>query len=576
MNIKNLNGDNKDFYIFSTNLNILKELKSQLNNNSHYLNECINFIENLKGKFDVEKDNVQLLFSFEEGFFNNKICAYINKNGNIIDNFLPIKFQDLLHFNIYNIAPYSAFAIAIYEQDENKLPIGNPKGYILLDNLKTIFGKRLYRVGLCSDIHYNDGYSDDADPDTHDDDGSEFYNDSINFLDFYQNKEEVDFIAVSGDVGTDSLVHDTNFKLLMDKYAPTTPLYSCYGNHDYCAANKNEQLIEDWSDNYGNKTRRESWNFMMVPQNSKYEIHHYDDDITSKGYSNYWFEVPIEGTNKSDIYLFLSVDYYVNQDNTENTLGWGCQMAQHIINYGDNETTNQIFEYVYDNDIDECINRNENCKQYDYQFYDNGVLLWFKNILETYSNKRIFIFTHQFFVHKTGNNNSGSYYNYAADDWRISRADNGHGAYCLCGIQFEFLNKLNNEYSNTIWFTGHSHYKWEWQRIDTDINISNVEYNYVRPNYQEYLDNPSSRYLRTSKNIINKNTAYNIHIPSTCRPIQTYSWGYGISGESSQGAIMDIYENYVDIRGIVFKEDFGPYINKYLPIAQYRIPIKAN
>ena len=38
----------------------------------------------------------------------------------------------------------------------------------------------------------------------------------------------------------------------------------------------------------------------------------------------------------------------------------------------------------------------------------------------------------------------------------------------------------------------------------------------------------------------------------------------------------NIYENYVDIRGIVFKEDFGPYINKYLPIAQYRIPIKAN
>ena len=463
-------------------------------------------------------------------------------------------------------------------KDANGEATGDIVGYILLGRLKQIFGKRLYRVGLCSDIHYNDGYMDDANPDTHGDDDSEFYDDSINFLDFYQNKEEVDFIAVSGDVGTDSLIHDTNFKLLMDKYAPTTPLYSCYGNHDYCAANKNEQWIEDWSDNYGNKTRRESWNFMMVPQNSKYEIHHYDDDITSKGYSNYWFEVPIEGTNKSDIYLFLSVDYYVNQDNIENTLGWGCQMGQHIISYGDNETTNQIFEYVYDGEIDECINRNENSKQYDYQFYDNGVLLWLKNILETYPQKLIFIFTHQFFVHKTGNNNGGTYYCYGADDWRISRADNGHGAYCLCGIQFEFLNKLNNIYSNTIWFTGHSHYKWEWQRVDIDINISNIEYDYVNPDSEEYQEDQSLRYLRKpgNKQILTKNTGYNVHIPSTCRPIQTYSWGYGISGESSQGAIMDIYENYVDIRGIVFKEDFGPYINKYLPIAQYRIPIKAN
>ena len=50
---------------------------------------------------------------------------------------------------------------------------------------------------------------------------------------------------------------------------------------------------------------------------------------------------------------------------------------------------------------------------------------------------------------------------------------------------------------------------------------------------------------------------------------------YDIAGQDSEGAILDIYEDYVDVRGIVFKEDSDTYINKYYPLAQYRINIKA-
>ena len=78
---------------------------------------------------------------------------------------------------------------------------------------------------------------------------------------------------------------------------------------------------------------------------------------------------------------------------------------------------------------------------------------WFKNLLERFNDKRIFVFTHKFFIHKAGNNNSGSGMNYSEDDWRVSRFDQNHSSYCLCGLQFEFLNKLNNTYKNTIWFT---------------------------------------------------------------------------------------------------------------------------
>ena len=48
-----------------------------------------------------------------------------------------------------------------------------------------------------------------------------------------------------------------------------------------------------------------------------------------------------------------------------------------------------------------------------------------------------------------------------------------------------------------------------------------------------------------------------------------------IAGMDSEGAIMDIYEDYVDIRGIIFKENTNEYINQYCPIAQYRINIPA-
>ena len=98
-------------------------------------------------------------FKLEEG----NVARYIDVDGNIIDNFLPIYQEDLQAFNIHNMAPYNAIAIGIYEDESST----TPKGYVLLGNLKKEFGTRLYRVGLCSDIHYNDS---DSDPNISNDD----------------------------------------------------------------------------------------------------------------------------------------------------------------------------------------------------------------------------------------------------------------------------------------------------------------------------------------------------------------------------------------------------------------------
>ena len=80
-------------------------------------------------------------------------------------------------------------------------------------------------------------------------------------------------------------------------------------------------------------------------------------------------------------------------------------------------------------------------------------------------------------------------------------------------------------------------------------------------------------YLRKSNEPISK-SGFNVHIPSTCRPLRINQW-YDVAGQDSEGAILDIYEDYVDVRGIVFKEESDTYINKYYPLAQYRINIKA-
>jgi hypothetical protein len=289
----------------------------------------------------------------------------------------------------------------------------------------------------------------------------------------------------------------------------------------------------------------QAWNEIMIPKNSDYEIH-YQDETTDLGKSSFWFEVPIKGTNKSDIYIFLSVNYDNNESYANKILTTESPNIQPLIDYVGFMPS-----------------------QYNIQLYDNLTLIWFKNLLEQFSNKRIFIFTHLFFVHKAGSNNiNNGYFHYGGiwDRWKMSETS----AYCPCGIQFEFLNKLNNEYKNTIWFTGHSHLKWNWQTVDPNVNINNNEYNIYRPDDNDFVKD--MHYLRKSDEPISK-SGFNVHIPSTCRPLKLSS-GYDIAYGDSEGAIMDIYEDYVDIRGVVFK-DSNEYTNKYYPLAQYRINIKA-
>ena len=408
-------------------------------------------------------------------------------------------------FNEYNIYPYNAKYIGIYNEDGEKI------SQIALS--KSIFGERLYRVGLVSDTHYNDGVS-NTEYVSPEDDGSQYETDLINAMDFFEKKEDVEFVCAAGDITTDRINHVRNFKKNIEKYCPSTPIYTCKGNHDNAAAYNYSSIWKDCISNY---------------DDGKEKIY------CDKGDGTSFYFIKTLNSGKKDVYIFLNVDY--NNINSSAS------------KFGDSRD-----DMVEDEDRP-------------HQYYHPEVLDWFANILEQFKHDRCFVFTHLFFRQKAGNYNGyDEYYKYYGSG--RSRM------YCLRGHDFIKLNDLNNKYKNSIWFTGHSHYSWLWQSRDKNINICAHDSNFIEGNDSNGV--PTAEIKITGYKC---DSAFNVHLPSLARPLalgeishQNYYDILDMNG--SEGAIMDIYDDYVDIRGIMFKQsESDEYINKYLPIATYRIPI---
>jgi hypothetical protein len=95
----------------------------------------------------------------------------------------------------------------------------------------------------------------------------------------------------------------------------------------------------------------------------------------------------------------------------------------------------------------------------------------------------------------------------------------------LRGDQGEFIRNLMEQYDNNYWFCGHSHYKWNWEKLDHRINVTKT------------------------------NNSYNVHLPSLSRPLPLEINWYETAPKDSEAAIMEVYENYVIIKGLVLKEN---------------------
>ena len=151
-------------------------------------------------------------------------------------------------------------------------------------------------------------------------------------------------------------------------------------------------------------------------------------------------------------------------------------------------------------------------------------ITWLGDKLEEYRNERCFVFTHLFFPDRAGNMNEV----YPQSNW-------------LGGTQLERLEKLCDRYVNSIWFSGHSHWKWALQKFQDRANI-----------YRAYKnDKPSCGWC--------------VHVPSCASPIDSNGTTRESKNLESEGAIVDVYQNYVDIRGVDIKN------GKYFPIATYRL-----
>ena len=230
--------------------------------------------------------------------------------------------------------------------------------------------------------------------------------------------------------------------------------------------------------------------------------------------------------------------------------------------------------------------------KFDYQFYNSNTLIWLKDIIENNLDKHIFVFMHHGLPHKSGNSASywKTYYSkrkiYPYDNRRTILKDIEHsGSYMLCGLQFYFINWLNNKYKNVIWFSGHTHYGWECGESkcinqfigDQYLNFCNKDFNIYKPTGNEYYETPTKPSILSKdyrENIYTRiplalgssiyadnpigTSAWNIHLPSLSKPLIKTE----IMNKSSEGGLMDVYQHGIVIKELLFKDENIPnYIN---------------
>ena len=150
-------------------------------------------------------------------------------------------------------------------------------------------------------------------------------------------------------------------------------------------------------------------------------------------------------------------------------------------------------------------------------------LSWLETKLSSYTNKRVFLFLH-YYCSPVGNANN---------------LDNG--ALAKTGQALTFRNLMNTYKNNVIYFSGHSHLTYKLQELASTANVS----------------------------LATDDMPIRVHIPSTGRPRILSDGSIANDYVGSECAIMDVYSNYVVIKGYDLSS------NKIMPIAMYKIPFEV-
>ena len=417
----------------------------------------------------IDSDYALQLINYTIDEIGSYSLRYEDENNNIISNFTPLAISE---YNLIteNIAPYNASHFGLYDGNVRK-------GTIALNTLKKSFGTRKYRFGLLADVHYDSTLNNQYNSS----------NDFRNAIKFFEDKEDVDFVLISGDISAAQSAGDYRdfeyFKQDIDNISLTTPVFIARGNHDIGCLTHLSTAEGD-----------AKWNEYAVSKvlNGINLIYQYDAEgnKTANFYFNY----------QDDVFVILSL--YSNSF-------WPAPSG-----------TNAFLESSYD---------------------------WLKGILEANKNKRVFIVEHVHLRDKAGNYKG----HYA----------NSFNSWFTCGGDYDKFNALNNKYTNSIWIQGHTHFKLDLQHDYDRANITNI--------------NPAGGIC-----------GYNVHVSSCACPRDsdpnTPEWQDSTINKTqqSEGAIIDVYDDYIDYRGVIFKDDrystlleSSDYCNLYTPVAQYRMAI---
>ena len=308
-------------------------------------------------------------------------------------------------------------------------------------------------------------------PDTYTDDGAEYSDDLKNALQYFYDNN-VDFISCSGDITTDYRRHFRNYKLCVDTYGNGQAIYTCVGNHD---TKPKDRAKEEWKG--------------IDSINANYDIHRVDD----KDGTSFYFVKELDN-DKKDVYIYLNLSYGYYDELDENAT--------------EEDYSNTSYNTHYPrllNDDELLVKTPEEIEWDDFHLYSPDTLRWLADVLEEYKDDRCFIFTHLMFNGKAGSyHGHEGYYDYFSNHADVIRGDQGI-----------FLEDLLNKYDNNYWFSGHSHYKWLWEKYDHTINVTK------------------------------SNNSWNIHIPSLSRPLPIKIYGYQNAPQDAEGAIMEVYNDYV-------------------------------
>lgn len=150
-------------------------------------------------------------------------------------------------------------------------------------------------------------------------------------------------------------------------------------------------------------------------------------------------------------------------------------------------------------------------------------LSWLETKLSSYTNKRVFLFFH-FYCSPVGNANNLHHGDLAKTDQALI-----------------FRNLMNTYKNNVIYFSGHSHLTYKLQELASTANVS----------------------------LATDDMPIRVHTPSTSRPRILSDGTITYNYVGSECAIMDVYSNYVVIKGYDLSS------NKIMPIAMYKIPFEV-